>query len=454
MTLAEISELVGGELVGATEEVTVDGPVVIDGRESAPGGLFVAFVGEHADGHEHAAQAGENGVVAVLGSRPTSLPTVVVGDVQEALQQLAAHVVAQLRRTGDLTVLAITGSQGKTSTKDLLAAVLADAAPTVATRGSYNNEIGMPLTALRTGPDTRFLVLEMGARGRGHIAELAALVAPDVATVLNVGVAHLGEFGSRDAIAQAKGELVEALTPAGTAVLNADDERVSGMASRTSGSVLSFGAEQEADVRVEELSLDRLGRPSFVLAAGSEWVPVTLRLVGAHQALNAAAAAAAALAAGLSLPQIGASLDAVAELSRWRMELHELPTGVIVLNDAYNANPDSMRAAIDALAAIGADAEVRRTVAVLGEMRELGETGDAEHRAIGEYAVAHGIDEVVTVGAPARGIHDGAAATGHTFLEDNAAAVAWVAEHVAAGDAVLFKASNGARLFEVAATLA
>src|SRR6478735_3710688 len=308
MTLAEISELVGGELVGATDGVTVDGPVTIDGREPAPGGLFVAFVGERSDGHEHADQAGQNGAVAVLGSRPTSLPTVVVDDVQRALQQLAAHVVAQLRRTGDLTVLAVTGSQGKTSTKDLLAAVLADAGTTVAPRGSYNNEIGVPLTALRTGTDTRFLILEMGARGRGHIAELAALVAPDVAMVLNVGVAHLGEFGSRDAIAQAKGELVESLTPDGTAVLNADDDRVAAMASRTSGTVLSFGAEREADVRVEELTLDRLGRPSFVLAARGERVPVTLRLVGAHQALNAAAAAAGALAAGPPLSEIGASL--------------------------------------------------------------------------------------------------------------------------------------------------
>ena len=356
MTLAEISEVVGGEIAGATGPVTVDGPVVIDGREAGPGGLFVAFVGERSDGHEHAVQAGENGVVAVLGSRPTPLPTVVVDDVQHALQQLAAHVVAQLRDAGDLTVLAITGSQGKTSTKDLLAAVLATVAPTVATRGSYNNEIGMPLTALRSEPDTRFLVLEMGARGIGHIAELAGLVAPDVAMVLNVGVAHVGEFGSRDAIAQAKGELVEALTDAGTAVLNADDDRVAAMASRTTGSVTTFGRERAADVRVEELTMDRLGRPSFVLATADERVPVTLKLVGAHQALNAAAAAAGALAAGLTLPQVGEALGAVTELSPWRMELHELPSGVIVLNDAYNANPDSMRAALDALATIGADA--------------------------------------------------------------------------------------------------
>jgi UDP-N-acetylmuramoyl-tripeptide--D-alanyl-D-alanine ligase len=324
----------------------------------------------------------------------------------------------------------------------------------VATRGSYNTEIGMPLTALRSDPGTRFLVLEMGARGRGHIAQLAGLVAPDVAVVLNVGVAHLGEFGSREAIAVAKGELVESLTDAGTAVLNADDDRVAAMASRTAGAVVGFGRDRVADVRVEELTLDRLGRPSFVLAAAQQRVPVTLRLVGAHQALNAAATAAAALAVGLTLPQVGEALGAVTELSPWRMELHELPSGVTVLNDAYNANPDSMRAALDALASIGADPAVRRTVAVLGEMRELGESAPAEHRAAGEYAAGHGIDEVVVVGEPARGIYDGAAATGRTFLPDNAAAVDWLSRHVVAGDAVLFKASNGARLFEVAAALA
>ncbi|HEU5035765.1 MAG TPA: UDP-N-acetylmuramoyl-tripeptide--D-alanyl-D-alanine ligase [Nocardioides sp.] len=454
LPLAELAEVVGGEIVGATGAVTVDGPVVIDSREAAAGSLFVAFVGERTDGHEHAQHAAENGAVAVLGTRPTVLPTVVVGDVQQALQQLAAHVVARLRRDGDLTVLAVTGSQGKTSTKDLLTAVLTSAGATVATRGSYNNEIGMPLTALRSEPGTRFLVLEMGARGRGHIAELAGLVAPDVAMVLNVGVAHLGEFGSRDAIAQAKGELVEALTEAGTAVLNADDDRVVAMVTRTRGKVVTFGRDRPADVRVEELTLDRLGRPSFVLVTAGERVPVTLRLVGAHQALNAAAAAAAALAAGLTLPQAGEALSAVTGLSAWRMELHELPSGVIVLNDAYNANPDSMRAALDALAVIGADTEVRRTIAVLGEMRELGATAVAEHTAVGAYAAECGIDEVLTVGEPARGIHEGAAGTGRTFLPDNAAAAAWLAEHVTAGDAVLFKASNGARLFEVAATLA
>ncbi|MFI2707834.1 UDP-N-acetylmuramoyl-tripeptide--D-alanyl-D-alanine ligase, partial [Nocardioides sp. CER28] len=448
----QIADVVGGEVVGAAEAVSVTGPVVLDGREAGPGSLFVAFVGERVDGHEHAPQAGEHGAVAVLGSRPTELPTVVVADTQHALQQLAAYVVAQVRRAGNLTVVGLTGSQGKTSTKDLLGAVLGHAAATVATRGSFNNELGMPLTALRVEPDTRFLVLELGARGKGHIAELTRVVRPDIAIVLNVGTAHLGEFGSREAIAEAKGELVQALPPTGTAVLNAGDERVAAMARLTDGSVVTFGDEPSADVHVEDLTLDRLGRPSFVLATPQGSVPVTLKVVGAHQALNAAAAAAAALAAGLTPAEIGEALSGVETLSQWRMELRELADGVIVLNDSYNANPESMRAALDALASIGADPDVRRTVAVLGEMLELGEGGAAEHRGVGAFATERGIDQVLVVGEGARGIHEGAGGRS-TLVADNAAAVAWVREHVGAGDAVLFKASRGARLDEVASAL-
>ncbi|WP_028658950.1 UDP-N-acetylmuramoyl-tripeptide--D-alanyl-D-alanine ligase [Nocardioides insulae] len=471
LTLAEVAEIVGGEVVGGSgSATTVTGPVVIDGRECGPGGLFVAFVGEHTDGHEHVGQAAENGAVAVLGSRPTPLPTVVVSDVRRALQELASYVVGRLRREGELTVIGITGSQGKTSTKDLLGAVLGQVAPTVATRGSFNNELGMPLTALRSDRTTRFLVLELGARGKGHIAELTGLVRPDIGIVLNVGLAHVGEFGSQEAIAEAKGELVECLPSNGTAVLNADDERVDAMATRTGARILRFGqghgqdhgqGQQDqrpgqgtaADVRVEGLSLDRLGRPSFDLVTSAARVPVTMRLVGAHQAGNAAAAAAAALAAGLTPAQIGAALASVTSLSPWRMELHELPSGVIVLNDSYNANPDSMRAALDALASIGSDASVGRTVAVLGEMRELGAGSEGEHLAVGAYAAQVGIDRLLVIGEPARGIHSGAGESRSTFVADNAAAIAWLHEAVGPGDAVLFKASRGASLDEVAAAL-
>jgi len=461
LTLREVAEVVGGTVEGGAAadgtpaaDVVVSGPVVIDGREAREGSLFAAFVGERVDGHEHTDQAAEHGAVAVLGSRPTALPTVVVADPQDALQTLAAYVVAQVREAGTLTVLAVTGSSGKTSTKDLLAAVLASAGPTVATRGSFNNELGMPLTALGVDGSTRFLLLEMGARGRGHIAQLAALVPPDVSMVLNVGTAHLGEFGSRDAIAQAKGELVSGLWTGGTAVLNADDDEVAAMAALAPGRVLRFGTGPDADVRVGDLALDRLGRPTFTLTADGAGEEVALRLVGAHQALNAAAAAAAALAVGMGLAEVAAALREVASLSRWRMELHERADGVIVLNDAYNANPESVRAAIDALEVIGADDGVRRTVAVLGEMRELGDDHEASHRGIGAYAAAR-VGELLVVGDAARGIHDAAVEAGATsaLVADGAAATAWLRERIGPGDAVLVKASRGARLDEVADAL-
>ena len=447
LSLAEIARIVGGELVGP--DVLVDGPVVIDSRDEVRGGLFAAFVGQHVDGHEYADKAAANGAAACLGSRPTSLPTVVVDDVQTALQALAREVVERLRTAGAMTVIGITGSQGKTSTKDLLAAVLADVAPTVATRGSNNNEIGMPLTALRSDASTRYLVLELGARGIGHIAELTSVVEPDIGLVLNVGQAHIGEFGSREAIAQAKGELVEAAHT--TAVLNADDERVAAMASRAQAAVVTFGATPSADVWIEDLVLDRLGRPGFTLVTGEQRVPVSLRLVGAHQALNAAATAATALAAGLSLQQVADGLSSVASLSKWRMELTELPSGVIVLNDAYNANPDSMRAGLDALAALGANPDVTRTIAVLGEMRELGAEAEEAHRSVGAYASSIGIDLALVIGEPARATHE--AFAGSVFVASNEDAVAWLRGHLGPGDAVLFKASNGARLYEVAESL-
>lgn len=442
--LGEIARIVGGKAVG-DRSVRVTAPAVLDGRRAEPGGLFVAFAGEHTDGHDHAEQAGRAGAVAVLGSRPTPLPTVVVGDVRTALQTLAAHVVARLR--DGLTVVGVTGSQGKTGTKDLLAAVLSDAGPTVATAGSLNNELGVPLTMLRARAATRFLVLEMGARHVGDIAALTGLVAPDIGVVVNVGVAHLGEFGSRAAIATAKGELVRGLAPGGTAVLNADDPRVAAMRALTDGPVSTFGRAAHADVRALDLTLDRHGRPSCTLRAGAAAAHLTLPLVGAHQVLNASAAAAAALAAGVPLDRATAAL-ATASLSPWRMEPRELACGATLLNDSYNANPDSARAALDALAAV----EGGRRIAVLGEMLELGDESEAEHRALGAYAAARA-DLVAVVGEAARPIADGAGERA-VVLAGHDAAVDWLRGRLTAGDVVLVKASRGARLDEVAAALA
>ncbi|MBC9715188.1 UDP-N-acetylmuramoyl-tripeptide--D-alanyl-D-alanine ligase [Streptomyces sp. TRM66268-LWL] len=443
LTLGEIAAVVRGTVAG-DEAVTVTGPATIDSRQAAEGGLFVAFTGERADGHDYAQLAGLAGAVAVLGSRPTPLPTVVVDDVQKALQTLAAHVVARLR-TG-LTVVGVTGSQGKTGTKDLIAAVLSGAAPTVATVGSLNNEIGVPLTMLRADADTRFLVLEMGARHIGDIAALTDLVAPDIGIVLNVGQAHVGEFGSRAAIAKAKGEMVQGLAPGGTAVLNADDPRVVAMRALTDAPVLTFGRAAHADARVGDLRLDGSGRPSCTLRTAESSTPLTLPLVGAHQALNAAAATAVGLAAGIPLAAASTAL-ATATFSRWRMELRTLTCGARLLNDSYNANPDSTRAALDALAAI----EGRRRIAVLGAMLELGADSEPEHRAIGEYAAARA-DVVAVIGPDAAMTADGAGERA-LMLDGNDAATAWLRAHLTQGDVVLIKASRAARLDEVAAAL-
>nr|ADU56127.1 hypothetical protein CA915-6 [uncultured organism CA915] len=443
MSVGEIAAAVGG-LVAGDRAVTVTAAAVLDGREARPGGLFVAFDGEHVDGHDFAGQAGQAGAVAVLGSRPTVLPTVVVDDVQAALQALAAHVLARLR--AGLTVIAVTGSQGKTSTKDQLGAVLASVAPTIATVANRNNELGVPLTVLRAGPETRFLVLEMGARHTGDIAMLTNLYPLDVAVVLNVGTAHLGEFGSREAIGRAKGELVRGLVPGGTAVLNADDPRVALMRSLSDGPVLTFGYADHADVRVRDLTLDRFGRPSFTLCTADASVGVTLPFVGGHQAGNASAATAAALAAGVSL-DVAAAVLGTASLSKWRMELRHLTSGVTLLNDSYNASPDSTRAALDALLAV----EGARRIAVLGEMRELGQASEAEHRAVGEYAAARA-DMVIAIGETVRPLADGAGDRA-VVLADNDAAVKWLHGNLAAGDVVLVKASRGARLDEVAAAI-
>lgn len=458
LTLAEVAGLVRGTLHDADPDAMLTGPAFIDTRTPEPGGLFVAFAGERADGHDHAAAAVSAGAVSVLGTRPTGVPTVVVPDAQRALQGLATAVLARRRaRGGPLTVVAVTGSQGKTSAKDLLAQVLGDHAPTVATAGSFNNELGLPLTVLRLTEDTRFLVLEMGARGIGHLTELCAVAPPDVSLVLNVGKAHLGEFGSQANIAQAKGELVAALDAAtGAAVLNGDDPLVTVMDQRTPGvATTRFGQGEAADVRLVDLALDDVGRPGFDLLAGDAREHVQLRLLGAHQATNAAAAAAVGLTVGLDLPEVAASLRGVERLSRWRMELGERSDGLVVVNDAYNANPDSMRSALETLAGIGGRSG-RRTVAVLGEMRELGPDSEAEHREVGALAARLGVGVVVVVGDGASGIAAALDEAGHPathHIAGVAEASAWLRENVGGPDVVLVKASRSGRLEQVAQTL-
>jgi UDP-N-acetylmuramoyl-tripeptide--D-alanyl-D-alanine ligase len=458
LTLAEAAAAVDGELTGGAGDTVITG-VVVDSRAAGPGALFVALPGERVDGHDFVQAAAAAGAVAALSTRPhPALPTLVVADPVAALGGLAAEVHRRLL-PGGLCTLGITGSSGKTSTKDLLGQVLATAAPTVSPPGSYNNDIGLPLTVLGADPQTRYLVLEMGARGVGHIARLARIARPRIGVVLNVGSAHLGEFGGPEGIALAKGELVEALPEDGTAVLNADDPRVLAMAGRTRARVLTTGRGADADVRALDVALDEAARARFTLAVGGERHGVALRVVGEHQVANALSAAGAALAAGMAPDAVAAALSAAEPRSRWRMEVHRRPDGVTVVNDAYNANPESMRAALAALAGLPGS----RRIAVLGAMAELGDGAAAEHERLGRDAVAAGVDLVVAVGADAVGIAHGAAAAGlmpwngagegSVQVPDRAAARALVAGVLRPGDVVLVKASRAYGLEELAADL-
>ncbi|MFJ3716108.1 UDP-N-acetylmuramoyl-tripeptide--D-alanyl-D-alanine ligase [Streptomyces sp. NPDC090057] len=453
LSLAEIAEVVGGQTHDIPDpSVQVTGPVVRDSREVVPGSLFVAFVGERADGHDYARAVVEAGAVAVLASRPVGVPAIVVEDVQSALGALARHVVRSL----GATLVALTGSAGKTSTKDLIAQVLRRKAPTVFTPGSLNNEIGLPLTALSATDETRFLVLEMGARGIGHIRYLAGLTPPRIGLVLNVGSAHIGEFGGREQIAQAKGELVEALPEDGAAVLNADDPLVRAMASRTKAKVVLFGESAEADVRAENVRLTDSGQPAFRLHTPSGASDVTMRLYGEHHVSNALAAAAVAHELGMSAQEIATALSEAGSLSRWRMEVTERPDGVTIVNDAYNANPESMRAALRALAAMGRG---RRTWAVLGKMAELGDEALAEHDAVGRLAVRLNVSKLVAVGGleaswlQLGAYNEGSWGEESVHVSDAQAAVDLLRSELRPGDVVLVKASRSVGLEGVAQAL-
>lgn len=394
-SLDEIAEITGGRLADVADPAArMTAGAVTDSREVVPGCLFVALAGERVDGHTFAAQTVAEGAVGVLAARPVGVPAVVVEDVIEALAALGRHALAQLP---DPLVIGLTGSAGKTSTKDLLAQVLPVLGPTSVTDRSFNGEIGMPLTLLRAAPETRYLVLEMGARGKGHIANLTRIAPPSVGLVINVGTAHVGEFGGREAIAEAKSELVQALPADGLAVLNADDSLVAAMSAKTRARVLRFGLGrgEGADVWTDDVDLDSEGRPSFTLHHGEEHVAVRLGLHGQHHVMNALAAATVALGLGADLQTVAERLSAAKNLTTGRMEVLTRPDGLKIVNDAFNANPDSMAVALAALAAM---ANGRRTVAVLGEMKELGEEAVEGHQQVGKLAADSGVRILVAVG--------------------------------------------------------
>jgi UDP-N-acetylmuramoyl-tripeptide--D-alanyl-D-alanine ligase len=442
LTLEEITSVVGGKLCGGSPGAVVSGPVEYDSRKVAPGGLFVAFVGASVDGHAFAERAMAGGAVAVLGSRPVpDAPTIVVPDPRAAMGRLARGV---LDRLPELTVIAITGSSGKTTTKDLLARLLERAGETVATSGSLNNELGVPYTALQVTVDTRFLVLEMGSRGIGHLRYLCEIAPPQVSVVVNVGVAHLGEFGSVDSIATAKAEIVEALPVTGVAVLNADDERVRAMAKQTIGRVVLAGEALDAEVRAVDVAPTERGRFRYTLETPPGRTDVALAVAGRHQVGNSLLAAAVAGHLGVPLTELAAGLGDPRPLSSRRMDVFERADGVTVIDDSYNANPASTSAALHALADLG---QRRRTVAVLGYLAELGEFERAGHEQVGRLAAELGVDLLIVVGESAAPMHDGAVAVSSwggasVRVTDQEAAVSLLRQRLRAGDVVLVKGSR------------
>ncbi len=452
LSLAEIASAVDGRLVAAEPTAQVTGSVEFDSRKVTSGGLFVAFDGEKVDGHDYAAAAVQAGAVAVLGTREVpGVPMVVVADALTAMARLARAVVDRLPQ---LTVIGLTGSSGKTTTKDLIAQLTARLGETVAPPGSFNNELGHPYTALQAGPSTRYLVLEKGARGIGHVRYLCEVAPPRISVVLNVGVSHIGEFGSQENIALAKGELVEALPADGLAVLNADDPLVDAMADRTAARIIRYGEAAHADVRAVDVTLDERGRPAYTLVTPEGSATVRLALTGRHQVWNTLAAAAVARELGMPLVEIAVALGELGLVSTRRMDVFERTDGVTVIDDSYNANPASMSVALRALAGVGAG---RRTFAVLGYMAELGEFEAQGHTEVGRLAAELGVDRLLVVGEAAAPIHHGATSVGDwggesVLLTDQAAAVQVLRSELRPGDVVLVKGSRY-RTWEVADAL-
>ncbi|RUP27761.1 MAG: UDP-N-acetylmuramoyl-tripeptide--D-alanyl-D-alanine ligase [Mycolicibacterium sp.] len=491
LTLAEIADIVGGELSDVTPEAAavtrVTGTVEFDSRAVTAGGLFLALPGARTDGHDFAAGAVAAGAVAVLAARPVGVPAIVVkpvaGQVDSASGALEhdtdgsgaavlaalgklARAVADRLAAGGLRIVGVTGSSGKTSTKDLLAAVLAPLGEVIAPPGSFNNELGHPWTVLRATEDTDFLVLEMSARHPGNIAALAAIAPPSIGVVLNVGTAHLGEFGSRDVIAATKSELPQAVPADGVVILNADDGAVAAMADVTGARVVRVSRSPGADLWAGDVTLDELARPRFTMHAGEQQVDITLAVHGDHQVSNALSAAAVALECGATLQQVADALAGAGPVSKHRMQVTTRADGVVVVNDAYNANPDSMRAGLKALAWMAKSARAEsgapvRSWAVLGEMAELGDDAIAEHDSIGRLAVRLDVSRLVvvgtgrTMGAMQHGaVMEGSWGSEVSPVPDAGAALDLLRAELEPGDVVLVKASNSAGLGALAEELA
>jgi len=439
---SEIAKIVGGELIG--DDVAVTAPPVFDSNSATSGSIFLALKGEKADGHTYIDSAFANGAVLAIVSSPSTKRCIVVKDVLTALNKLAAHVREALP---DLTVIAITGSQGKTTTKDLLQHILESVGNTVAPQGNFNNELGTPITLLQCDASTKFCILEMGARHVGDIAALCEMAKPNIGVVLRVGTAHIGEFGSAEAVATAKSEMISSLDKSAVAILGQYDPFTQKMASLHDGEIITFGESTSADVRATDIEI-REGRPHFDLVTSAGRAAVGLRIVGIHQVANALAAAAVATTLGASIDLIAGALSTAELHSKWRMEISEI-TGMVLINDSYNSSPESAEAALRTLV-LFAQERGGQSWAFLGKMHELGASSRDRHAGIGTLASELGIDHLVCVAAPeyAEEIGTDCAMDVH-LLQSKSEALALVTQ-MRSGDVILVKASRAETFEEIA----
>jgi UDP-N-acetylmuramoyl-tripeptide--D-alanyl-D-alanine ligase len=437
-----IAAIVGGTLHG--EDLRVTEPPILNSADAIVGSLFLALKGENVDGHDFAADAFSRGAVVALVSKPITGNHIIVDDVTRALGALAHHVRKELKH---LSVVGITGSQGKTTTKELLASVLSQVAETVAPSGNYNNDLGAPISLLRCTEKTKFCIVEMGARHLGDIAKLVAIAEPDIGVVLKVGTAHLGEFGSVELIAQTKSEMISSLRDSAVAILGNYDAFTPKMAELHKGRTVLFGEDSKCSIRATDIEF-REGRAHFDLVTPEGRSAVGLRIVGMHQVANALAVAAIATELGLTLDQIAGGLSTAESNARWRMEIVELPQ-LLLINDSYNASPEAMSAALSTLA-LFAQERGGESWAFLGKMHELGESSQSDHAAIGTLAQELGIDHLICVGAPEFAATMSKNGPTSIHLCNDKAEALRVAENLNQGDVLLVKASRSEKLEELA----
>jgi UDP-N-acetylmuramoyl-tripeptide--D-alanyl-D-alanine ligase len=439
---SQIAKIVGGELVGT--DVTVTAAPVFNSSQATEGSIFLALVGEKTDGHKYISDAFEHGAVLAFVTSEVPERCIVVKDVITSLNLLASFVRNALP---DLKVIALTGSQGKTTTKDLLHHILETVSPTVAPAGNFNNELGAPITLLQCDEKTKFCILEMGARHVGDIGKLCKMASPDIGVVLRVGTAHVGEFGSEELVAKAKSEMISSLSPSAIAILGQYDNYTPAMASLHKGVTVTFGETTGADVRATDIEI-REGRPHFDLVTPAGRASVGLRIVGIHQVANALAAAAIATKLNISIDLIAGALSTAELHSKWRMEIAEL-NGLVLINDSYNASPESTEAALRTLL-LFAQERGGQSWAFLGKMHELGASSHEHHSRLGTLASELGIDHLVCVSSPeyAALLNSTSATTIH--LLDSKESARDLVSQMSQGDVVLVKASRAEKFEEIA----